>query len=270
MQTNNVAKQTKTPFSDRVAQVMDVPRDVVAMALDYPGGYLIPFHSHPRAQLLYAVAGVMTVTTGKGTWVVPPQLGVWIPPVIEHQIVTSGQLSMRTLYIKKDAVPDLTAGCCVVNITPLLRELILYMFKLPVLYPLGGPEQRIVAVILDQIQSLSVVPLNLPTPKDPLLHVIHKALLEDPANSFSLQQWGCQVGASTRTLARIFRNETGMSFHEWRQQFKLLEALKYLADNMPVTAVAMTLGYNSVSAFIHMFKKALGKTPANYFKDLSA
>ena len=270
MQTNNVAKQTKTPFSNRVAQVMDVPRDVVAMALDYPSGYLIPFHSHPRAQLLYAVAGVMTVTTSKGTWVVPPQRGVWIPPMIEHQIVTSGQLSMRTLYIKKDAVPGLPVDCCVVNVTPLLRELILYMVDLPISYPLGGPEQRIVAVVFDQIQSLSVVPLNLPTLKDTRLQMIHKALLEDPASSFSLEQWSPQVGASTRTLARIFRNETGMSFREWRQQFKLLEALKYLANNMPVTTVAMTLGYESVSAFIHMFKKALGKTPRDYFKDLSA
>jgi len=100
------------------------------------------------------------------------------------------------------------------------------------------------------------------------LQTIHKALLEDPANSSPLEQWSRQVGASTRTLARIFRNETGMSFRQWRQQFKLLEALKYLANNMPVTTVAMTLGYESVSAFIHMFKKALGKTPTDYFKDL--
>jgi AraC-like DNA-binding protein/quercetin dioxygenase-like cupin family protein len=270
MQTNNVAKQTKTPFSDLVAQAMDVPRDIVAMSLDYPSGYLIPFHSHPRAQLLYAVAGVMTVTTTKGTWVVPPQRAVWIPPMMEHQIVTSGQLSMRTLYIKKNAVSALPVDCCVVNVTPLLRELILYMANLPVLYPLGRPERRVVAVVFDQIQSLSVVPLNLPTLKDSRLQMIHKALLEDPANSLPLEQWSHQVGASTRTLARIFRNETGMSFREWRQQFRLQEALKYLANNVPVTTVAMTLGYESVSAFINMFKKVLGKTPTGYFKDLSA
>ena len=270
MQTNNIAKQTKTPFSDRVAQAMDLPRDVVAMALDYPSGYLIPFHSHTRAQLLYAIAGVMTVTTNKGIWVVPPQRAVWIPPMMEHQIVTSGQLSMRTLYIKKDAMPDLPVDCCVVNVTPLLRELILYMVNLPILYPLGGPEQRVVTVVFDQLQSLSVVSLNLPTLKDPRLQMIHKAFLEDPANSLSLEQWSHQVGASTRTLARIFRSETGMSFREWRQQFKLLEALKYLANGMPVTTVAMTLGYESVSAFIHMFKKALGKTPTDYFKNSSA
>jgi len=270
MQTNNVSNQTRISFSDRVSQVMDVPRDVVAMALDYPNGYVIPFHHHPRAQLLYAVAGVMTVTTEKGIWVVPPQRGVWIPPMIEHQIVTSGQLSMRTLYIRKDAVPGLPVDCCVANITSLLRELILYMVNLPIPYPLGGPEERIVAVVFDQIRSLSMVPLNLPRPKDPRLQTIHKALTEDPANSSTLEQWGRQVGASERTLARIFRTETGMSFRQWRQQFKLLEALKYLATDMPVTTVAMNLGYDSVSAFIHMFKKAVGKTPANYFKGILA
>jgi len=266
MPPNNVANQTKTPFSDRVAQAMAVPRTIVAMALDYPSGYVIPFHRHPRAQLLYAVTGVMTVTTENGTWVVPPQRGVWIPPLTKHQIVTSGQLSMRTLYIQEGATSGLLTKCCVIGVTPLLRELILHMVNLPVLYPLGGPEERVVAVILDQVRSLSVIPLNLPTPKDPRLEAIHRALTLDPANNTTLREWGHQVGASERTLARLFQNETGMSFRPWRQQFRLLEALKYLANGVPVTVVAMNLGYDSVSAFIHMFKASFGETPMKYFK----
>ncbi len=266
MQPNNVANQTKTPFSDRVDHVMNVPRDIVAMGLDYPSGYVIPFHRHPRAQLLYAVSGVMTVTTEKGIWVVPPQRGLWIPPLMEHRITTSGQLSMRTLYIKRDAALGLPIECCVINVAPLLRESILYLVSLPVLFPLGGPEERVVAVVFDQIRSSSVMPLNLPVPKHPSLQAIYKAFTLDPANKCTLGEWGRQLGASERTLVRLFRKETGMSFRQWKQQFKLLEALKYLANDIPVAVVAMNLGYDSVSAFIHMFKKALGKTPTNYFK----
>lgn len=266
MQTNNIANQTNNfVVSDSVAKAMNVPRAVVGVALDYPDGHVIPFHSHPRAQLLHAVEGVMTVTTEKGTWVVPPQRGVWIPATEKHQIATSGQLLMRTLYIQKDAVSDLPEECCVVNITPLLKELILHMVSLPTLYPLGGPEERVVAVIFDQIRNLPIAPLNLPIPRDSRLNGIYEALIQNPGNNDTLSTWGYKIGASERTLARLFRKETGMSFLQWRRQFKVLQAVRWLAGNKPVTSVAIDLGYDSVSAFINMFKKTLGGTPKRYF-----
>lgn len=265
MKTKNISKRTKTEISDNVEYVERIPRSMVAVALDYPNGYHIPVHCHQSAQLLYACAGVMTVTTEKGIWVVPPQRAVWVPALMEHQIFASGRLSMRSLYIKPDAAPSLPIECCVVSVPPLLRELILHAVTLPRLYPLTGPEARIMTVILDQIRSLSVAPLDLPIPKDPRLERIYRAFTVNPADNRTLGDWGNKVGATSRTLSRLFRSETGMNFRQWRQQVRILEALRRLGNEEPVTSVALDMGYDSPSAFINMFKKALGKTPGQYF-----
>ena len=266
MKTNNIENETKNGFFDPVHDITSTPRALVAMAKDFPNGHLIPFHRHDRSQLLYASSGVMTVTTAKGIWVVPPLRAVWVPANIEHQIVCSGQLSMRTIYINPDVAPGLPRECCVVSVPPLLRELILYAVTLPRLYKPASPEERIMGVILDLIQTLKVAPLDLPIPRDTRLQKISNMLTDDPSNNRTLKDWGKTVGATSRTLARLFRSETGMSFRQWRQQVRILEALSRLGREEPVTTVALDLGYDSPSAFIAMFKKALGRTPGQYFK----
>jgi AraC-like DNA-binding protein/mannose-6-phosphate isomerase-like protein (cupin superfamily) len=265
MKTKYISKRTKADISDDVEYVERIPRSIVAVALDYPNGYHIPPHRHKSAQLLYACTGVMTVTTKKGIWVIPPQRAVWVPALVEHQIFVSGRLSMRSLYIKPEAESDLPVECCVVTVPPLLRELILHAVTLPRIYPLNGPEARIMNVILDQIRSLSVSPLDLPIPKDPRLKKIHRAFIVNPADNRTLEAWGNMVGATSRTLTRLFQAETGMNFRQWRQQVRILEALRRLGIDEQVTSVALDMGYDSPSAFINMFKKALGKTPGQYF-----
>ena len=265
MKTNNIANQTKTDVSDPVEEITRIPRDVVAMAKDFPNGHVIPFHQHVRSQLLYASSGVMTVTTADGMWVVPPFRAVWIPALVKHQIICSGRLSMRTLYIKPEVVPDLPRSCCVVTVPPVLKELILYATTLPHLYNPDSSEERIMNVILDFIQTLKVTPLDLPIPRDRRLQKIFVGLTKNPAEKRTLEGWGKTVGATSRTLARLFRSEIGMSFTQWRQQVRILEGLRRLAGEEPVTTVALDLGYESPSAFIAMFRKALGSTPGQYF-----
>jgi AraC-like DNA-binding protein len=121
-------------------------------------------------------------------------------------------------------------------------------------------------VILDLVQTLKVTPLDLPIPRDDRLQKISGVLTENPEDNRTLEDWGKTVGATSRTLARLFRSETGMSFRQWRQQVRILEALRRLGREEPVTAVALDLGYDSPSAFIAMFRKALGRTPGQYFK----
>jgi AraC-like DNA-binding protein/mannose-6-phosphate isomerase-like protein (cupin superfamily) len=266
METKNIVKRTKIEYADGVSFVEKIPRPLVAVALNYPGGHLIPAHMHQSAQLLYASQGVMTVTTSKGIWVVPPERAVWVPALTQHEILTFGRLSMRTLYIKGDVVSDLPKQCCVVTVSRLLRELILHATTLPRLYDLSGSDARIMSVILDQIQNLPVTPLDLRIPRDPRLNKIYKALVDNPADNRSLEDWGHKVGACSRTLTRLFQAETAMNFRQWRQQFRILEALKRLGQRETVTNIAIDLGYDSPSAFIGMFKKALGKTPGQYFK----
>lgn len=245
--------------------MMNLPRPIVGMAKEFVSGDQIEPHKHIRSQLLYASAGVMTVTTNDGIWVVPPFRAVWIPAKTTHQIKVSGNLSMRTLYIDPAHCAGVPDHCCVVSVSALLRELILHAVRMPDLYPLDGPEERIMIVILDQIQDLDIKPLSLTVPKEIRLKKIFIQLSQNPGEKRTLEEWGKIVGATRRTLTRLFNSEIGMSFGRWRQQIRILESLRRLAMNDAVTTIALDLGYDSPSAFISMFKKALGKTPGQYF-----
>jgi AraC-like DNA-binding protein len=241
------------------------PGPVVAMAKEFDDGERIQPHTHRRAQLIHAIAGVMTVMTSRGAWVVPPRRAVWMPPGMRHAIRMAGHVSMRTLYIEPHAAEGQPPECCVVDVSPLLRELVLRAVTLPVDHAADGPEARILAVILDEIRVLPALPLHIPMPFDPRLLRICRALEADPAIGDPLDLWAQRAGASRRTLARLFVRETGLSFAQWRQQLRLLEALQRLASGMPVTTVALDLGYASPSAFSAMFRRSLGATPSGYF-----
>ena len=238
---------------------------VFVHAQDYPAGWQTEAHWHARSQLVYASAGVMTVVTEQGMWVVPPQRAVWIPAGIVHTVRAWGPVAMRSLYIQREAAAWLPTACCVVNVTPLLRELIVRAVALPPRYVHGGQDERIMLLMLDEIRQLPVAPLHLPEPTDRRLQQITTALRTDPADDRTLDTWARAAGASPRTLARLFLAETGMTFRQWQRQVRLLAGLVRLADGQPVTVVALEVGYESPSAFIAMFRRALGTTPGQYF-----
>jgi AraC-like DNA-binding protein len=240
------------------------------MAKDYPDGWVNDWHSHERAQLVYASSGVMTITTPDGSWVVPPNRALWIPAGVDHHIVMSGPVTMRTLYIAADAAAGLPSACRVVAVSGLLRELILRAVELPLLYDEAGPAGRIAALLFDELRLLPTLPLHLPNPRDARLVRLCRSLRQSPADARTLDQWGEAVGASARTLARTFVKETGMSFAAWRAQVRLLAGLARLAGGEKVTSVALDLGYDSPSAFIAMFRRQLGVTPSRYFAVESA
>ena len=267
MATEFIANRTRQAYAGPLSAIeaLDVP--VVAAATEYAHGHRIAPHYHQKAQLLFAIAGTMTVATERGIWVVPPNRAVFVPAGMVHEVTATGRLSMRSLFIRPDAVASLPDDCSVVAVPPLLRELILHALTLPPDYPHDGPEARLVAVLLDQLRMLQITPLHLPIPADRRLRRIADALTADPADSRGLGEWSREVGASSRTLARLFIAETGLSFREWRQQVRLLSALTRLAEKQPVTTVALDLGYDSPSAFVAMFRRALGRTPGRYFAD---
>jgi AraC-like DNA-binding protein/quercetin dioxygenase-like cupin family protein len=257
----------------------NVPRPVVAMAKEFPSGSEVLPHSHPRAQLVYAVSGMMRVAAhgggGRegegqkgegqgGAWVVPPLRGVWIPPETVHEIRMVGEVAMRTLYIAPDAAPGLPRGCVVIEVSSLLRELILGMAEEPIEYPVGGRAEMMAKLILSELQAAPTVPLGVTLPADERLRRLCRALLDDPGSDATLESWAAEVGASSRTLVRRFRSETGLSFGEWRQQARLAEAVSLLALGRPVGEVARRLGYGSPAAFTAMFRRALGDTPKRY------
>jgi AraC-like DNA-binding protein len=242
-----------------------IERPVVVRASEYPAGFTSERHWHGRAQLVYACAGVVKVTTQQGAWVVPQHRGVWIPAMTEHQIESTGPFSMRSLYVLEGAVSGLAAECGVVGVSPLLRELILAAAEAPQLYNISGRDGKIMNLILEEVRSLPVEPLHLPEPTDSRLRQITSAIRENPADTRTLEAWGRHAGASPRTLARLFPAETGMTFRNWQRQARLLAGLMRLAEGEPVTSVALEVGYENPSAFVSMFRRNLGVTPGRYF-----
>lgn len=250
----------------RVQSLQDTPRPIVAAATDYPAGDNTQWHAHPRAQLVYAISGVMAVTTAAGVWVVPPERAVWVPGGMEHKVDFPTEVKMRSLWVRPDAAEHLPTVCGIVPVSPLLRELIRAAVELPLEYDLDGPAGRLMAVLIDQLDVLDHAPLHLPWPEDARLKRIAERLAADPALDTSLEDWSRTAGASARTLARLFVKETGLTFGAWRQQARLLKALELLAAGQPVTATALDLGYDSTSAFIAMFRRAMGVPPGQYFR----
>lgn len=239
---------------------------ITTLTRDYPAGFVIPLHFHDRDQLVYASRGVMTIRTGSATWVVPPHRAVWIPAEVPHTIVMSGAVAMRTLYLKAKLAKGLPRECCVIHVSSLLKELILYACSLAALRNTSKWQQHWIAVILHQLQAVQTIPLQLPHLSDPRLVRIAEIFLQNPCDRRTLAQI-CKVsGASKRSVERIFQQEIGMSFGNWRQQLRLMQGLRLLAEGAKVTHAALESGYSTPSAFISMFRKALGTTPSSYFK----
>lgn len=239
---------------------------VRTLAVGYPSGTVLEHHSHGWAQLVYASEGVMSVQTNEGSWVVPSHRGVWIPADTGHSVAMSGWVSMRTLYLMPELVGALPRRCCVVAIPPLLRELILHAIVHGPLRRDVAEHRRLVDFLLDQLRVLPVVPLELPMPSDARALRVALRLREDPGETAPIHGLARSAGASRRTLERLFQKETGLSLGRWRQQARLLHAMRLLARGEPVTSIALEVGYQSSSAFIAAFSSALGATPGRYYR----
>jgi AraC-like DNA-binding protein len=239
-----------------------VPQAVAAMAKQFPDGFVIAPHAHARAQLLYATTGVMRVSANGQLWVIPPLRAVWVPGGVEHDLQMVGNVTMRTLYIDQNAAPWLYPDCRVIEVSPLLRELILAALEPP---HGGGRADLIGKLVLCELENAAEVKMHIPMPKAAPLSLICKAMLADPGCNDTLERWAERMHASGRTLARHFVDETGLSFGKWRQQVRLAEAVCRLAAGQSSKQIAHDLGYLSISAFTAMFRKSLGQAPQNYF-----
>jgi len=240
--------------------------ELASVSADLPDGHIIPQHFHPEDQLIFASRGVMTLRTDQGSWVVPPMRAVWIPAETPHSVAMSGPVSMRTLYFLPGFVKGFPQKCFVMNVTPLLRELILHASTFKRLNKRVPVQKRILEILVDQLRAVYSIPLQLPHPADARAMRIVQRLLANPGEPKTLETLSKDCGASKRTIERVFHAETKMTFGKWRQQLRLLHALESLASGEKVTAAALDAGYSSTSAFISMFKKQLGTTPTRYFQ----
>ncbi|MFZ4962904.1 AraC family transcriptional regulator [Pseudomonas sp. Mn2068] len=264
----NIRRQSDTfnahGKSDDYNDYQDVPRLITAFSRDQKAGSYNAPHSHPRGQFLYASEGLMRVASGNGIWSIPPQRGLWIPAGIVHDQIMLTDTRMRTLYIERSQADQLGTRVKVIEVDTLLRELILALAEQPMVYPDDVHNTSLVALILHKLEHSRTVPLEIPWPQDRRLVSICQQILESPAMPQTIEQWSEVVGASTRTLIRLFIKETGITYRQWVQQVRLAQALIMLEAGEPINRIADSLGFASPSAFSAMFKRILGESPRDY------
>lgn len=237
-------------------------RPVRAGARDLDADEFLSAHKHAWGQVTYALEGVFRVTVGNDSWIAPPLRAIWVPPQAVHEVVIMEKASLRPLMIHADASPFPGAECRVLNVSPLLRELIVALTQV------DGPGEReslLGALILDELAQSATLPMRIALPADKRLKTLCETLIADPASPLTLKEWALRVGASDRTLTRLFEQELGMSFGQWRQQMRLAHAAPLIARGLPLSQVALELGYASQSAFSAMFKKTFGQSPTEFF-----
>lgn len=242
---------------------------VVTRAWTYENGFREVWHAHEEAQLIYVTRGVLRILTPAGIWTLPPFHGIWLPPTVPHELHAIGEVTVRSAYVAPRIDPALDAWtrCLVLHIGQLLDALVVGLVEGSDA-PADGRRAHLATqlFLLELSRAAELTSGTLPLPNDRRLRSICEQLLSYPQNNDTIERWGERVGASNRTVARLFKEETGLSFGQWRQQLRLVEAVARLALDVPVATIAAELGYQSSSAFIAMFRKTLGDTPQRYLK----
>jgi len=251
-----------------LSEADDYPAAVVGFAGVMDRGVEFDLHGHRRAQLFHIVSGSVTVETARGTFIVPPERALWIPPDALHAVSYLQRSSLRYLFFRPEAVARLGSEPSVVRLSPLLRELILAFLEFPPEEAGGGPAGRLADVIIDRLATLPVAPLHLPMPQSDRLRRAIGDLIAEPARTDGLADIAARAALSVRSFERHFRAETGVSFRAWRRQARLMKAVELLSFNVPVAEISDRLGYEGPSAFVAGFRKAFGVTPGRYFSDV--
>lgn len=221
-------------------------------------------HQHEQGQLILALHGAVTCKTENGLWIVPPDCGVWIPGGVPHSNQVTSNARLSYLFVQP-AAATLPQQCCTLSVSPMLREMILRLADVSVNSAPDDHVDRMVRVLLDELAQMPIQGLELPASSHPKIAAITAALMEEPNDRRTLVDWASHVAMSERSLKRLMVQETGLTFGRWRRQLHLVIALRELASGATVQRVSSELGYESATAFIVMFKKALGTTPMRYF-----
>lgn len=233
-----------------------------ALAYDHHDGEEILPHCHAQAQLLHSICGVMLVGAAQKTWVVPPGHALWVPPGTEHQVRMVGSVRMRTLFMPASTWPWGGQHCQLIEVTPLLRELLVAASGL-----LSGQEHRrrcLHELLLVEMDAAQIVAIHLAMPRDLRLLRLCNAVIAAPADETGMEGWAQRLNISSRTLARLFQRELGMNFGDWRTRVRMVLSLQRLVAGASVMEVALEHGYQSPSAFSQTFKRILGHLPSHY------
>jgi len=231
-----------------------------------PRGTVFDWHTHEDHQLAWAPAGVLMVRTGSTAWVLPPTRALWIPAGVRHETLSTSSSTMQAVYLRPHLSPIAWSDCTPVGASPLLAELIGYLSD-PELDPAARARGEV--VVVDLLRPVIMETIEVRMPHEARAREIATRLLDAPGDNRTLGEWGREIGASERTLARSFLADTGLPYGRWRTRLRLSASLADLAAGTPVSTVARTVGYESTSAFIAAFRRETGVTPATYFRSTS-
>lgn len=246
---------------------------LLALRLSAQGVRETPEHAHARGQLFGARRGLLSVGTDRGVWLVPASDAVWVPPQRPHSLRSHGPaFDGWSVYVAPAECAALPSEPCALTVSALLRAAVERAAQWPADTAWPPAQDRLARVLLDEIALAAAGAgpdrLGLPMPHDPRLLRVARALADRPADPRGLAAWAEVAHLSERSLTRRFAAQTGYSLVQWRQRARLLRALERLAAGEAVTAVALELGYDSVSAFAAMFRRHLGASPSQYLRGL--
>jgi AraC-like DNA-binding protein/mannose-6-phosphate isomerase-like protein (cupin superfamily) len=234
---------------------------ISTLAYEYPSRFRVPEHAHGSDQLIYAISGIMEVSSDETVWLIPPHFALWIPARTYHQIQMPGPVSMRTLYLRNGLSARLEQRCAVLHVTPLLRELIVETVRVRQLRMRDRYECALRDLLISQLQKASPMPTFVTLPREDRALAVAQAILRNPAESKTMAVLCAKAGVSVRTIERTFLDEVGTSFESWRRQVRLTTAVELLVSGCSVKEVAYKVGYCQPSAFVEMFRRTFGTTP---------
>lgn len=258
-----MSRDGQTPDDYCIADEIEGNAAVVVATFPMPAGVVFDWHTHHDHQLAWAASGVLTVRTGESAWVLPPTRALWIPAGVRHETLSAGAATMRSAYVRPARCEIDWTQPTPVSASPLLAELIGYLED-----PHLDPDHRSHAesVLVDLLRPVEMTAIEVRMPADDRAGKVARGIATDPADGRTLAEWGHEVGASERTLARAFLAGTGVSFGRWRTLLRVQTALAALASGQPVARVARQVGYESDSAFVQAFRRETGLTPGAYFR----
>ncbi|WP_407713767.1 AraC family transcriptional regulator [Comamonas testosteroni] len=267
--SSNPTKNESSRLGHRLSEFWPIPNaggdNALCKAYDLPAGHVVAAHCHNLAQLVFAARGVMVICRPEGRWLVPPTRALWLPPLMEHEIRCIGEVHMRCVYIEPTVVPELPDRPQTVSVDPLLRELIVAATSISSPVKRDSRDSHLLELLIDELRRVPRVPLYLPQPAHQRLAKICEHINSSPHDTTTLEQWAVQLNVSSKTIGRMFAQETGMTFRQWRLQARMMYGLELLAVGEKVVDVALSCGYDSPSAFSFMFRRQFGLTPSAFF-----
>jgi AraC-like DNA-binding protein/quercetin dioxygenase-like cupin family protein len=242
------------------------PKPLIVRVQSLPARSYFTEHSHSWNQLVYSIAGTLTVNAEGKSVVFSPEQAVWLPTGTTHSVGSLMGAEFRSLWVAENATRGVTSRTTLIQVSPLLRALIVEAASL-------NKEDRryadrVTALILEQLRRAIPISGALPWPTHPALLALCENLYADPADAHDSDYWGHEIGMSSRSLTRRFEREVGMSLRSWRQRLRLFRAIEFLGSDLPITEIAFRLGYSSASAFIFMFRSEMRVSPLQYRRNL--